>query len=186
MLWRGLWLRSLTGLALPDVHPAGGDAFDPLGDLWVANAATLVEFNRQELAKVIDGARTPDDRTVAPEPPSGPAALGLLWAYFQEMVSRYQLRPGRPDEVEGAMAEDPSDNLVPFPPGIFSFARRGSTPVGCIGLRLRPNQVGQVTRVFVLPAERRKGVGATLMAEIEAAARDHGSVGSSSTPGATW
>jgi GNAT superfamily N-acetyltransferase len=110
--------------------------------------------------------------TVALEPPSGPHAERLLWAYFQEMVSRYQLRPGRPDEVEGAMAEDPSDDLVP-PSGMFYLARRGSTPVGCIGLRLRPNQVGQVTRVFVLSDERRKGVGARLMAEIEAAARDH-------------
>ena len=110
--------------------------------------------------------------TVAPEPPSGPDAQGLLWAYFQEMVSRYQLRPGRAEEVEGAMAEDPSDDLVP-PAGMFYLARRGTTPVGCIGLRLRANQVGQVTRVFVLPAERRKGVGAKLMAEIEAAAREH-------------
>jgi GNAT superfamily N-acetyltransferase len=110
--------------------------------------------------------------TVALEPPSGPHAERLLWAYFQEMVSRYQLRPGRPDEVEGAMAEDPSDDLVP-PSGMFYLARRGSTPVGCIGLRLRPNQVGQVTRVFVLSDERRRGVGARLMAEIEAAARDH-------------
>jgi GNAT superfamily N-acetyltransferase len=111
--------------------------------------------------------------TVAPEPPSSPDAQDLLWAYFEEMVSRYQLRPGRPEEVAGAMADDPSDDLVP-PAGIFYLARRGSTPVGCIGVRLRPGQVGQVTRVFVLPAERRKGVGAKLMAEIEAAARQRG------------
>ena len=66
---------------LPDVHPAGGDAFDPSGDLWVANAATLVEFNRQELAKVIDGARTPDDHSGAGAtiwPGRSGSALGLF------------------------------------------------------------------------------------------------------------
>jgi GNAT superfamily N-acetyltransferase len=110
--------------------------------------------------------------TVAPAPPSCPAAREILWAYFYELITRYQRRPGRTEEVEAAMLEYPSDDLV-APTGVFLLARRDDIAVGCIGLRLRPNRVGQVTRMFVLPSQRRRGIGTRLLGELEAVARKH-------------
>ena len=115
--------------------------------------------------------------TVTAVSPSGPDARSLLSAYFEELISRYQRRPGRAEEVEAAMLDYPSDDLV-APNGAFLLARRGGTPLGCAGLRVRPDRVGpdrvgQVTRVFVVPSARRLGIGAKLLAELETVARAH-------------
>jgi GNAT superfamily N-acetyltransferase len=108
--------------------------------------------------------------TVTAASPSGTDGRSLLAAYFEELISRYQHRAGRAEEVEAAMSDYPSHDLV-APNGAFLLARRGGTPVGCVGLRVRPNRVGEVTRVFVLPAERRRGIGVRLLAELETVAR---------------
>jgi GNAT superfamily N-acetyltransferase len=108
--------------------------------------------------------------TVGPVSPSDPDARGILRTYFHELVSRYQRRLGQTEEIEAAMLEHPSDDLI-APTGVLLLARRGNTPVGCIGLRLRPNRVGQVTRMFVVTPERRQGIGLRLLAELEAVAR---------------
>ena len=110
--------------------------------------------------------------TVSSLSPSDPDARGILWTYFHELVSRYQRRPGRAEEVEAAMVEYPDDDLI-APTGVFLLARKETTPVGCIGLRLRPNRVGQVTRMFVLPSERRQGIATRLLQELEAVARKY-------------
>ncbi len=80
------------------------------------------------------------------------------------------------------MLDYPSDDLV-APNGAFLLARRGGTPVGCAGLRVRPDRVGpdrvgpdrvgEVTRVFVVPSARRLGIGARLLGELETVARAH-------------
>ncbi len=138
--------------------------------------------------------------TVTAVSPSGPDAQSLLSAYFQELISRYQGRPGHAEEVEAAMSDYPSDDLV-APNGAFLLARSGGTPLGCAGLRVRPGRVGphrlepgrvgphrvepgrvgpgrvgpgrvgEVTRVFVVPSARRLGLGARLLAELETVAR---------------
>jgi GNAT superfamily N-acetyltransferase len=96
----------------------------------------------------------------------------MLKVYFHELIGRYQHRPGRPEEVEAAMVEYLSDDLTE-PTGAFLLARKGVTVVGCIGLRLHESRVGEVTRVFVIPSERRTGIGAGLVTEIEAMARKY-------------
>jgi GNAT superfamily N-acetyltransferase len=110
--------------------------------------------------------------TVRAASPSGADARSLLSAYFAELISRYQQRPGRAEEVEAAMLDYPSDDLV-APDGVFLLARRGGTPIGCAGLRVGPNRVGEVTRVFVVPSARRLGIGARLLAELETVAQAH-------------
>jgi GNAT superfamily N-acetyltransferase len=97
----------------------------------------------------------------------------MLWVYFDELVTRYQGRPGTEEEIRGSMLEDPSDDLV-APTGILLLARLGSNPVGCIGLRFRPDRVGQVTRMFVLVSERCRGLGFRLLNELETVARNQG------------
>jgi GNAT superfamily N-acetyltransferase len=114
--------------------------------------------------------KDPPPISVTAASPSGSDGRTLLAAYFEELISRYQHRPGRAEEVEAAMSDYPSHDLV-APKGAFLVARRGSTPVGCVGLRVRPNRVGEVTRVFVLPAERRRGIGTRLLGELETVAR---------------
>jgi GNAT superfamily N-acetyltransferase len=97
----------------------------------------------------------------------------MLWVYFDELVTRYQGRPGTEEEIRGSMLEDPSDDLV-APSGVLLLARLGSKPVGCIGLRFRPDLVGQVTRMFVVVSARRHGLGFRLLYELETVARNQG------------
>jgi GNAT superfamily N-acetyltransferase len=111
--------------------------------------------------------------TLAPVDPSLPEAQALLWEYFDELVSRYNDRPGSPEEIRESMVEDPSDDLVGAT-GVFIIAYEDADPVGCIGLRFRARNVGQVTRMFVTQQRRRRGVGSALLSEVEALARRHG------------
>ncbi len=48
------------------------------------------------------------------------------------------------------MREDPSGDLCP-PTGLFLVARQAAAVVGCIGLLLLPDGLGEVRRVFVEP-----------------------------------
>jgi len=68
------------------------------------------------------------------------------------------------------MLADPDDAMVE-PTGIFLVALSGQSPVGCAGLRLLAEQVGELKRVYVRPAARGNGLGAALIAALEAHAR---------------
>lgn len=106
-------------------------------------------------------------------PPADDAARRVLRAYFDEMASRYYGRPATEDEIAAAMREEPSDDLVP-PHGVFLVAHEDGSVLGCAGLRLRPDRIGEVTRVFVVPAARRRGLGARLLSSLEDHGRRHG------------
>jgi len=97
----------------------------------------------------------------------------MLWVYFDELVTRYQGRPGTEEEIRQSLLDAPSDDLV-APTGLLLLARLGSNPVGCIGLRFRPHRVGQVTRMFVIVSERHQGYGLRLLDEVETVAGHHG------------
>jgi GNAT superfamily N-acetyltransferase len=115
----------------------------------------------------------PPEVTVTAIPPGSAEGRAVLTAYFRDVVSRYHSRPPTADEVAEAMAAEPSDDLRP-PGGLLLVARQAGTVIGCAGRRLLPVGVGEVTRVFVAPEARRRGVGALLMDAVEAAARGHG------------
>ncbi|MGK5440617.1 GNAT family N-acetyltransferase [Micromonospora sp. URMC 105] len=110
--------------------------------------------------------------TSMPARPTDPDAADLLGRYFEEIVRRFHRRPVRPGEVEAAMAESPSDDLVP-PNGLLLVAYRDGRAAGCAGLRLRPGWA-ELTRVFVHPAHRGHGGGAALLAAAERHARTLG------------
>ncbi|MFG2104975.1 GNAT family N-acetyltransferase [Micromonospora echinaurantiaca] len=110
--------------------------------------------------------------TIGPARPDQPDAAVLLEEYFEEMVRRYHRRPVRPGEVAAAMAESPSDDLVP-PAGLFLVARADGSPAGCAGLRLLPGWA-ELTRLYVRPAYRGRGGGAALLADVERRARAAG------------
>ncbi|MFU8851758.1 GNAT family N-acetyltransferase [Micromonospora sp. SL1-18] len=110
--------------------------------------------------------------TVCLTPPDAPDAAILLREYMAEMVRRWYGRPERPEEVTAALAEMPSDDLAP-PTGVLLLACRDGQFAACAGLRWRPHWA-ELTRVYVRPAQRGTGGGATLLAAVEAYARAAG------------
>jgi len=94
----------------------------------------------------------------------------VLEAYFRDIMRRHYARDVTRDEVDAAMKVEPSSDLRP-PGGAFFVARHGGAVVGCAGLRLITAGIGEVTRVFVRPEARRRGVGQHLMEAVEDAAR---------------
>ncbi|MFI5933190.1 GNAT family N-acetyltransferase [Actinoplanes sp. NPDC051494] len=102
-------------------------------------------------------------------PVRDPVAAPVVRAYLTEMVARYHGRPASAPEVDAALADDPGDDLI-----ALLVAFRGDTAVGCAGLRPAEPPVGEITKMFVLPAARRTGVARRLLAAIEELALDRG------------
>ncbi|MGR6319588.1 GNAT family N-acetyltransferase [Micromonospora soli] len=104
--------------------------------------------------------------TTHPAHPAAPEAATLLREYLAEMVRRWHRRPERPDEVDAALAESPSHDLV-APTGLLLLAHHDGNLAGCAGLRWRPRWA-ELTRVYLRPAHRGAGGGAALLAAVEA------------------
>ena len=80
--------------------------------------------------------------------------------------------------VQGLLAELPwgvGDLTAPefTPPGGMMLVARlaGGAPVGCCGVRRLTEQVGEIKRLFVREAGRRRGIARALLAACEDAAR---------------
>ena len=119
---------------------------------------------------VCPGASTTPVRVVHPTSTLGRV---VLREYMSDVASRYYGRPATREEVDAALRDDPSDDLVP-PRGALVVAVEDGAVLGCAGLRLLPDGVATVTRVYVAPAARRRGLGASLVTEVERLAREHG------------
>jgi GNAT superfamily N-acetyltransferase len=120
-----------------------------------------------------DMATHPADVRLTEVLPGSPEGRAVLRDYFRDIVSRSHAREATDGEVDAEMCDDPSDDLCP-PGGLLLVASRGTTVIGCAGLRLLGGGLGEVTRVFVEPAARGAGVGGLLMHAVEDAARDRG------------
>ena len=105
-------------------------------------------------------------------PPAADEGRRALRAYFDDVASRYYGRPATEDEIAAAMRDDPSDDLAP-PHGLLLVAHGNGDVLGCAGLRLLPGRLGEVTRVFVVPAARGRGLGSRLLNCLEEHARRH-------------
>lgn len=105
--------------------------------------------------------------------PSDVAARSALWAYTDDVASRWYGRPATDEEIAAAVRDDPSGDLV-APHGAFLIARREGAVVGCGGVRLLANGIGEVKRLFVTPGARGQGLGRRLMLELETVARAEG------------
>jgi GNAT superfamily N-acetyltransferase len=104
---------------------------------------------------------------------TSPAAEEVRWilrAYFDDAASRYYGRPATADEIAAAMSEDPSDDLAP-PRGLLLVAQEKGDVLGCAGLRLLPGHAAEATRLLVVPAARRRGLGSRLLDRLEEHAR---------------
>ncbi|MEV8477662.1 GNAT family N-acetyltransferase [Streptomyces sp. NPDC051173] len=117
--------------------------------------------------------------TVAPQSVRSPEAVALMRDYMTEIADRYFLlhegRTTMPEEIEGYVAEEPHDDLVP-PEGVLLVARQGGEPMGCLGLRWFGREWGtaELKRMFVRPAARGRGAAPALLAGAEAVAREWG------------
>lgn len=107
---------------------------------------------------------------IAVTSPGDDEARRILWAYFDDVASRYYGRQATRDEIAAAMSEDPSDDLEP-PRGLLLVAQEQGDVLGCAGLRLLPGHAAEVTRVFVVPAARRRGLGSQFLDCLEEHAR---------------
>ncbi|WAL67017.1 GNAT family N-acetyltransferase [Amycolatopsis cynarae] len=106
---------------------------------------------------------------ISPTPVDHPDAVAVLRDYIDDVASRYYGRQATDAEIDNALAEDPSDDLVP-PTGLFFVARDGGTITGCVGVRRFDDDVMELTRMFVKPAARGQGGGARLLRTAEEAA----------------
>jgi putative acetyltransferase len=77
-----------------------------------------------------------------------------------------------------AMYPEPGANHFTLDPeetargrGAFLVVYRGDVPVGCGAVRLLDAETGELKRMYVSPAERGRGLGRRLVAELEAEAR---------------
>ena len=98
----------------------------------------------------------PASLTIAPEPFDGPAVQGLL----------AELPWGVGDLTALEFASPQGTMLVARLPDRL--------PVGCCGVRRLTDEVGEIKRLFVREAGRRRGVARALLAAAEDAARDLG------------
>ncbi|UQS26742.1 GNAT family N-acetyltransferase [Amycolatopsis thermalba] len=112
--------------------------------------------------------------TIDPVLVTDPAAQAILRAYFDDVASRYYGRPASEAELDAAMADDPSDDLVP-PTGLFLLARSHDVVTGCVGIRVLDVTTTELTRMFVRPAARGQGGGDQLLRAAEIAAQRLGS-----------
>ena len=105
--------------------------------------------------------------------PTSIEARNVSNRYYEDIVARYHRRPATPEEVLVAEAGYPYSDLI-APTGILVLARQGLAVLGCAGMRVRPDAIGEVTRVFVESAARGKGLGRLLMEELERKSREMG------------
>jgi GNAT superfamily N-acetyltransferase len=103
--------------------------------------------------------------TVRAEPTDSPAANALLRAYFKELIDRFNGKEMPEEEVDIEMEADPSTGFAAFLVSYYD-----GKPAGCVGLRVS----GDLTRMYVLPAYRRRGGGRFLLEAIEETARELG------------
>lgn len=96
-------------------------------------------------------------------------AAELLSSYYDELVSRYWGRPCRPGEVEAAMRDEPSDDLV-----VFLVASVDDRPAGCVGVRLLAPDLAELSRMYIRPEFRRAGGGGRLLGAADRAAEELG------------
>lgn len=105
---------------------------------------------------------------VAFVPLHDPAAGRLVRAQMRELMETWQHRVVSEDEVTAELGPHPTAGLT-----LLALARRGAEAVGCGGLRT-VGDVGELTKVYVVPRARGTGVGDAVVGAIEGAARDRG------------
>lgn len=114
-----------------------------------------------------------EPRTITLEDPRSPDGRAILESFFAEVIGRYWGRPATPAEVEQEMLRDPSDDLRDDS-GFLLVVRDGAQAVGCGGVRFVGPGAGEITRVYIDPVARGRGVGRSLIHELESMSAERG------------
>jgi GNAT superfamily N-acetyltransferase len=115
---------------------------------------------------------------VAPEPYDSPIARRFVAALEADMVERYHVdvtAPGYEGEESHHWLVRP-EQVTP-PAGVFLVARIDGRPVGSGAVRALPGGppgTGEVKRMYVEPAARRRGVSRAVLVRLEAEAAGFG------------
>lgn len=145
-----------------------------LGAAWLAFIVTAhrlvvtVERHRRErsskLAATADPGATADATApvVAAADPQAPEAAALLQAYAAEIGSRQRGRPATQAEIETFVQANSSAGMT-APNGGFFVVRRQGRASGCVGVRWLDGDIGEVKRMYVVPAGRGLGLGRVLL-----------------------
>ena len=111
--------------------------------------------------------------TLAAIDPTSAEAQAVLREYYNDIVSRYHGRPATPAELERVLTDEPSDDLV-GEGGTFVVAIVDDRVSGCCGIRYIDADTAELTRVFVAPTGRGRGLAQALIGEVEQQARKAG------------
>jgi DNA-binding MarR family transcriptional regulator/GNAT superfamily N-acetyltransferase len=101
------------------------------------------------------------------EPADGAAAVSCLKQYARELTRRFEngYDPGRTRSA--SIAE-----LTP-PAGCFVVARLDGEPVGCGALKIGPDKIGEIKRMWVKGSVRGLGLGRRILETLEEQAREY-------------
>jgi DNA-binding MarR family transcriptional regulator/GNAT superfamily N-acetyltransferase len=100
--------------------------------------------------------------------PADPPAQHCLHEYFAELGRRF------PAGFDPGLALPSELDAMRPPAGVFLVATLLGEPVGCGGLKLRPDQPADVKRMWVAPSARGLGLGRRMLTELEARAAGSG------------
>lgn len=106
---------------------------------------------------------------IAPADPDGPAARHAIEQYYAVLAERFDTG------FDAATTRPAPADALRAPAGLFLLATLKGTVVGCVGVKLHPDGVGEIKRLWVAPETRGMGLGRRLLTAIEDAARDAGS-----------
>jgi ribosomal protein S18 acetylase RimI-like enzyme len=107
--------------------------------------------------------------------PQSDAGVRALRSYFEDIVGRYWGRSLTEAELESAIEESPSDDLV-APSGLLVLAAIGGRTVGCGGVKFLSDEVAELTRIHVTAPARRRGVAAQIIGYLEQHVSDRGAI----------
>ena len=101
-----------------------------------------------------------------------PPRSGEDWRRARRLVEEYAASLGLDLSFQN-FAHEIEHLVVEYAPpgGAFLLAEEGSIDVGCVGLRAFADGVGEIKRLYVLPAARGRGVGRLLALGIVEEAR---------------
>lgn len=98
------------------------------------------------------------------EPADSAASVALQHAFFKDIATRY------PGWVPASSQSVEVSELAP-PGGVWLVAYLDERAVGCGGLQALEPETAEVRRIFLDPSVRGRGIGRSLLAELEAHAR---------------
>jgi GNAT superfamily N-acetyltransferase len=130
---------------------------------WLIGEGTLPHALGKNMGETDGVDFSPEPVLIEVVAPDALAAIQILRSYIDDVASRYFGRQATDEEIDASLREDPSVDLA-LASGVFLVARQRDVVLGCAGLRLLPERVGEVKRLFVAPAARGRGLGARRVA----------------------